>query len=109
MEKETPLAAPSAPRRPLRHERFGIDHGPGNLQLSPEDAAFVWKWVDVEVPEGWHGAMAQNAYLFCASAGLATVIRAWFDASALSAAMGLSADQQLLLCQTVGRTAAGGP
>lgn len=45
----------------LWHERFGIDHGPGNLQLSPEDAAFVWKWVDVEVPEGWHGATAQNA------------------------------------------------
>lgn len=55
------------------------------------------------------GAMAQNVYLFCAGNGLATVIRAWFDASALSAAMGLNADQQLLLCQTVGRTAAGGP
>lgn len=52
------------------------------------------------------GAMAQNAYLFCAAQGLATVIRAWFDAAALSAAMGLSADQQLLLCQTVGRPAA---
>jgi SagB-type dehydrogenase family enzyme len=49
------------------------------------------------------GAMAQNVYLFCAAAGLATVIRAWFDARALSHAMGLEADQQLLLCQTVGR------
>jgi hypothetical protein len=51
------------------------------------------------------GAMAQNVYLFCAAQGLATVIRAWFDAGALSAAMGLGADQQLLLCQTVGRPA----
>jgi nitroreductase len=49
------------------------------------------------------GAMAQNVYLFCAANGLATVIRAWFDARALSEAMGLEPDQQLLLCQTVGR------
>jgi hypothetical protein len=48
------------------------------------------------------GAMAQNVYLFCAGNVLATVIRAWFDHRALAAAMGLSADQQLLLCQTVG-------
>jgi nitroreductase len=48
------------------------------------------------------GAMAQNAYLYCASAGLATVVRAWFDRSALSQAMGLTTDQQLLLAQTVG-------
>lgn len=48
------------------------------------------------------GAMAQNAYLYCASAGLATVVRAWFDRSALSHAMGLTTDQQLLLAQTVG-------
>lgn len=48
------------------------------------------------------GAMSQNVYLFCAANGLATVIRAWFNTTALSAAMGLEADQQLLLCQTVG-------
>nr|WP_310383437.1 nitroreductase family protein [Roseateles sp.] len=48
------------------------------------------------------GAMAQNVYLYCASEGLATVIRAWFDRHALSQAMGLQADQQLLLSQTVG-------
>jgi hypothetical protein len=55
------------------------------------------------------GAMAQNVYLFCASAGLATVIRAWFDAHALSQAMGLGADQQLLLAQTVGYPAGAAP
>jgi len=48
------------------------------------------------------GAMAQNVYLYCASEGLATVIRAWFDRDALSKAMGLSNDHQLLLSQTVG-------
>lgn len=48
------------------------------------------------------GAMAQNVYLYCASEGLATVIRAWFDHDALARAMGLQADHQLLLSQTVG-------
>ena len=48
------------------------------------------------------GAMAQNVYLVCASEGLATVIRAWFDRRALSQAMGLGPDHELLLAQTVG-------
>jgi len=47
------------------------------------------------------GAMAQSAYVYCASAGPATVVRAWFDRKALSQAMGLDTDQQLLLAQTV--------
>jgi hypothetical protein len=47
--------------------------------------------------------MAQNVYLYCASAGLATVIRAWIDRGALTRAMGLDNDQQVLLSQTVGR------
>ncbi len=48
------------------------------------------------------GAMAQNVYLFCASAHLAAVVRAWFDRNALSTAMGLGNDEQVLLAQTVG-------
>ena len=48
------------------------------------------------------GAIAQNVYLFCANAGLATVIRAWIDREALSAALGLAHDQEVLLSQTVG-------
>jgi SagB-type dehydrogenase family enzyme len=51
------------------------------------------------------GAMAQNAYLYCASEGLATVIRAWVDRDALARAMGLGNDQHVLLAQTVGRKA----
>ncbi len=50
------------------------------------------------------GAMAQNVYLFCASQGLGTVVRAWFDRNALTKAMGLTNDQQILLTQTVGYT-----
>jgi nitroreductase len=48
------------------------------------------------------GAIAQNVYLFCASSGLDTVIRAWIDRSAIAAALGLSHEQQVLLSQTVG-------
>jgi len=49
------------------------------------------------------GAMAQNVALYCASAGLGAVIRAWFDRSALEQALGLGSDQQVLLAQTVGK------
>jgi nitroreductase len=48
------------------------------------------------------GAIAQNIYLYCASAGLATVIRAWIDRNALTHAMSLSTDHQVLLAQTIG-------
>jgi len=48
------------------------------------------------------GAIAQNVYLYAASAGLATVIRAWIDRSAIADALGLAHDQQVLLSQTVG-------
>jgi len=48
------------------------------------------------------GAIAQNVYLYSASAGLATVIRAWIDRDALSTALGLSHDDEVVLAQTVG-------
>ena len=48
------------------------------------------------------GAIAQNVYLFAASAGLVTVIRAWIDREAIAHALGLLHDQEVLLSQTVG-------
>jgi len=54
------------------------------------------------------GAMAQNVYLYCAGAGLATVIRAWIAREALAQAMGLTADEQVLVAQTVGSPRAAG-
>jgi nitroreductase len=50
------------------------------------------------------GAITQNVYLFSASTGLSTVIRAWIDRTAIADALGLSHDQQVLLSQTVGYT-----
>lgn len=52
------------------------------------------------------GAITQNVYLYAASSGLATVIRAWIDREAISNALGLAHDQQVLLAQTVGYPAA---
>ena len=48
------------------------------------------------------GFIAENVYLYCASEGLATVVRAWIDREALAKAMGLDAHQRIVLAQTVG-------
>jgi len=46
--------------------------------------------------------IAQNVYLFCASEGLAVVVRATFDAPALAKALKLTDKQMVVLAQTVG-------
>jgi len=46
--------------------------------------------------------MAQNAYLYCASAGLGTVVRGWIDREALGEALELREDQLIVLAQTFG-------
>jgi nitroreductase len=48
------------------------------------------------------GFIGQNVYLFCASAGLGTVVRGMVDRAALAGKMRLRPDQRILLCQTVG-------
>ena len=48
------------------------------------------------------GYISQNVYLYCSSAGLATVVRGWLDKAALARAMKLRPDQRVILAQTVG-------
>jgi nitroreductase len=48
------------------------------------------------------GLISENVYLYCASEGLATVVRAWIDRPALSKAMALRPDQKIILGQPVG-------
>jgi SagB-type dehydrogenase family enzyme len=48
------------------------------------------------------GFISQNVYLFCASEGLATVVRGSVDREALAKAMKLRADQKIILAQTIG-------
>ncbi len=63
---------------------------------SGQDAqAAVWSGVTA-------GAIAQNVYLFCASEGLATVVRGWVDHEPLAKALALKPTQRVILAQTVG-------
>lgn len=48
------------------------------------------------------GFIAQNVYLFCASEGLATVVRGSVDREGLAAMLGLAEHQRIILAQTVG-------
>jgi len=48
------------------------------------------------------GCISQNVYLYCASEGLATVVRGSIDRQALAKTMNLRPDQKIILAQTVG-------
>jgi len=48
------------------------------------------------------GFIAQNVYLYCASQGLAVVVRGSVDRTALAQSMKLRPDQRIILAQTVG-------
>ena len=61
---------------------------------SPEDQA-LYMGADV-------GFISQNIYLFCASEGLAAVVRGMVDRDALAKALNLPDNQKIVLAQTVG-------
>jgi SagB-type dehydrogenase family enzyme len=48
------------------------------------------------------GFISQNIYLFCASTGLATVVRGLIKRDALAGKLGLGESQHIMLAQTVG-------
>ena len=48
------------------------------------------------------GHCSQSVYLYCASAGLATVVREYFDEKELGKALKLRSDQKVVIAQTVG-------
>jgi hypothetical protein len=48
------------------------------------------------------GFIAQNVYLFCASEGLATVVRGLIDRKSLVQKMSLRSDQRIIVAQTIG-------
>jgi len=61
---------------------------------APEDQA-LYSGADV-------GFISQNVYLFCASEGLATVVRGSVDRDALAKALNLSEQKRIIITQTVG-------
>jgi len=48
------------------------------------------------------GFISQNIYLYCASEGLATGVRAWVDQEALGKRLGLRPDQRITAAQSIG-------
>lgn len=79
--------------------------------LAPVNLVYVSDWSKMEgatddkkpTYAGAHaGFSAQNVYLFCASEGLVTVVRALFDREVLHEAMQLRPEQRVVLAQTVG-------
>jgi nitroreductase len=97
------LVAASDLRRVTGYQDF-VDEAPLDLVLVADHARM--RMVPVGKREAYAsvaaGAISQNVYLFAASSGLATVIRAWIDRAAIADALGLTHDQQVLLSQTVG-------
>jgi len=78
---------------------------------APLDLIYVWDRAHTPIGAGDHhaiyaavsvGAITQNVYLYCASAGLSTVARAFFDHQALASALRLGKNEEVLLTQTVG-------
>ena len=65
------------------------------------------KWAETNEQKEFYGGadtgmIVQNVYLFCASEGLATGVRALIDRAALAKEMNLRPDQKIILAQSVG-------
>jgi SagB-type dehydrogenase family enzyme len=73
---------------------YVADYGRMDLLTSHDERQF-YAAADV-------GFISQNVYLYCASQGLATVVRGSVDKEALAKAMHLKSNQHVLLAQTVG-------
>ncbi|NLT65879.1 MAG: SagB/ThcOx family dehydrogenase [Acidobacteria bacterium] len=64
------------------------------MKWEGENPGLTWSFAGV-------GAIAQNVYLFCASEGLACILRAMADSKAIAQELKLGPDQKFLLAQTV--------
>lgn len=42
------------------HDDFGRLHSHGCVNLAPKDAAWLFRWTDPRVPEGWHAGMSKS-------------------------------------------------
>lgn len=94
----------TADLRPLAGKQDFVASAPVNLiyvadyarmpDLNPEQQ-LVYSSTDV-------GFSVENAYLFCASFGLATVVRGSIDREALGNTLGLGPQQRIILGQSVG-------
>jgi hypothetical protein len=68
---------------------------PARMKGSDDATRVPWAYADAAF-------LSQNVYLFCASEGLATGVRAMLDRPALAKALGLGADRIIAFAQSVG-------
>jgi len=68
---------------------------PKETKDATEQVKDLFKWADT-------AAISENVYLFAASEGLATGIRAMVDRPALAKALRLSDNQSIIMAQCVG-------
>jgi len=73
---------------------YVADMARATFQGKAMDTAEVWSFAGV-------GAIAQNVYLYCASEGLACIVRAMVDRDAIAKTLKLRPDQKVILAQTV--------
>ena len=64
------------------------------MKWNNQDAGLIWTYCGA-------GAIAQNVYLFCASEGLACILRAMIDADKISEVFKLRPEQEVLLTSTI--------
>jgi len=67
----------------------------GRMKGAPPEERQAYAWADAAF-------ISQNVYLFCASEGLATGVRAYVDKPALGKALKLAPDQIIAFAQSVG-------
>jgi nitroreductase len=67
----------------------------GRMKKGSQDNAALYASADAAF-------ISENIYLYCASEGLATVVRAYVNKEALAKAMMLGPKQEVVFCQTVG-------
>ncbi len=64
------------------------------MKYQGQDVGLPWTYTGA-------GAIAQNVYLFCASEGLACIVRAMLDEVQVAKTLKLGPDQKVLLTQTI--------
>lgn len=81
------------------------------VETAPLNILYVGDMEKMDVPDPFKkalffgadiGLMSQNGYLYCASAGLGTVIRGMVENDPLAAIIKLPANKKILMAQTVG-------
>ncbi len=89
--------------RALAGRQAFVKEAPVNLIYVSDLARMKVAPEDREMYAAAHtGFISQNVYLYCASEGLATGVRAWVDRDTLGGRLGLKPEQLITAAQSIG-------